>query len=90
MSNETARIVCVRLHPFAAEEMNEYEQEELSSYGDGVYAAEKLIDRRKRKNGKTEYLVKWRGWSSQHNTWEVGCANEPFEMVFCRIIFVSF
>ena len=53
--------------------MNDYEQEMLSSYGDGVYAAEKLIDRRKRKNGKIEYLVKWRGWASSDNTWEVGC-----------------
>lgn len=36
-------------------------QGELSSYGDNVYAAEKLIDRRKR-NRKIEYLVKWKDW----------------------------
>uniref|UniRef100_A0A914CX87 Chromo domain-containing protein n=1 Tax=Acrobeloides nanus TaxID=290746 RepID=A0A914CX87_9BILA len=37
--------------------------------GDQVYAAETLLKERKR-NGKTEYLVKWKGWSTKHNTWE--------------------
>ncbi|CAF0915580.1 unnamed protein product [Didymodactylos carnosus] len=34
-----------------------------------VYAAEKLL-RRRRYKGKTEYLVKWKGWKTRHNTWE--------------------
>ena len=37
--------------------------------GERVYAAEFLMKRRSRR-GKTEYLVKWQGWSSNHNTWE--------------------
>lgn len=34
-----------------------------------IYIAEALLKERKRK-GKTEYLVKWRGWSAKHNSWE--------------------
>ncbi|XP_022101852.1 uncharacterized protein LOC110985256 isoform X2 [Acanthaster planci] len=34
-----------------------------------VYIVEALKGKRKRK-GKAEYLVKWKGWSNKHNTWE--------------------
>lgn len=34
-----------------------------------VFAVEALLKERKRK-GKTEYLVKWKGWGNKHNTWE--------------------
>uniref|UniRef100_A0A915M1T2 NAD(P)H-hydrate epimerase n=1 Tax=Meloidogyne javanica TaxID=6303 RepID=A0A915M1T2_MELJA len=37
--------------------------------GDRVYAAERLLQIRTRK-GQQEYLVKWKGWSAKHNTWE--------------------
>ena len=37
--------------------------------GDGAFVAEKLLERRIRK-GKEEYLVKWRGWPKEWNTWE--------------------
>ncbi|XP_015277960.1 PREDICTED: chromobox protein homolog 2 [Gekko japonicus] len=43
--------------------------EELSSVGEQVFAAECILSKRLRK-GKVEYLVKWRGWSSKHNSWE--------------------
>ncbi|CAB3401654.1 unnamed protein product [Caenorhabditis bovis] len=36
---------------------------------DGVFAVEELLKSRKVK-GKLQYLVKWQGWSSKHNTWE--------------------
>lgn len=42
---------------------------ELSAVGERVFAAEKILKKRKRK-GKTEFQVKWRGWSSKYNTWE--------------------
>lgn len=42
---------------------------ELSDIGEQVYAAEELKQKRIRK-GKVEYLVKWKGWSNKHNTWE--------------------
>uniref|UniRef100_A0A8C7YCS4 Chromobox 2 n=1 Tax=Oryzias sinensis TaxID=183150 RepID=A0A8C7YCS4_9TELE len=34
-----------------------------------VFDAECILSKRSRK-GKFEYLVKWRGWSSKHNSWE--------------------
>ncbi|KAM6898218.1 chromobox protein homolog 2-like isoform 4-T4 [Lycodopsis pacificus] len=34
-----------------------------------VFDAECILSKRLRK-GKFEYLVKWRGWSSKHNSWE--------------------
>ncbi|XP_075227913.1 histone-lysine N-methyltransferase SUV39H2-like isoform X1 [Lycorma delicatula] len=42
-----------------------------------VYEVEKILDY-KNINNKPMYLVKWKGWASQHNTWEpyenlVGC-----------------
>ncbi|RDD37946.1 Chromobox protein-like protein 7 [Trichoplax sp. H2] len=36
---------------------------------DDVYEAEQILKRRTRK-GIIEYLVKWKGWSPKHNTWE--------------------
>lgn len=37
--------------------------------GDRVYAAERIIKKRIKK-GCVEYLVKWKGWTPKHNTWE--------------------
>lgn len=37
--------------------------------GDSVFAAERIMKRRIRKN-KVEYYVKWKGWKPKHNTWE--------------------
>lgn len=38
---------------------------------DDVYTAEMLLDRRKKKNGPVEYLVKWKGWDKpSDNSWE--------------------
>ncbi|KAL6725487.1 hypothetical protein Aduo_007537 [Ancylostoma duodenale] len=34
-----------------------------------VFAVEALLKERRRK-GKVEYLVKWKGWGNKHNTWE--------------------
>lgn len=42
---------------------------ELSNVGDRVFAAERILRKRIRR-GNPEYLVKWKGWSTKHNTWE--------------------
>lgn len=45
------------------------EEEEQLDSDQQVYAAEELQQKRMRK-GKVEYLVKWKGWTPKHNTWE--------------------
>ena len=37
--------------------------------GDQVFAAE-AITKKRVKEGRTQYLVKWKGWSPKHSTWE--------------------
>jgi len=36
---------------------------------DEEYVVEKIVDKRKR-NGNIEYLIKWKDWSAEDNTWE--------------------
>ena len=35
-----------------------------------MYSVEKIVKTRVCKDGKTEYLLKWKGYSSKHNSWE--------------------
>ncbi|GFQ73692.1 chromobox protein homolog 6 [Trichonephila clavata] len=44
---------------------------ELSNLGDsdGVFTAE-CIQKKRIRRGRVEYLIKWKGWSQKHNTWE--------------------
>lgn len=44
-------------------------QHKMEITDDRVYAAERIMKKRVRA-GKVEYLVKWKGWSTRHNTWE--------------------
>ncbi|XP_023480161.1 chromodomain Y-like protein isoform X1 [Equus przewalskii] len=36
----------------------------------GTYQVERIVDKRKNKKGKTEYLVRWKGYDSEDDTWE--------------------
>uniref|UniRef100_A0A1A7YBL5 Chromobox homolog 8b n=1 Tax=Iconisemion striatum TaxID=60296 RepID=A0A1A7YBL5_9TELE len=56
---------------------------ELSAVGERVFAAESIIKRRIRK-GRSEYLVKWKGWSPKYSTWE------PEENILDSRLFVAF
>lgn len=31
---------------------------------------ERIVDKRRNKKGKTEYLVRWKGYDSEDDTWE--------------------
>jgi hypothetical protein len=45
----------------------------IDAEGDVVFFVETILDHRLRKSGRkniTEYLIKWRGYSHEHNTWE--------------------
>jgi hypothetical protein len=44
----------------------------LRSYGDDVYEVEELRDRRQNDNNQWEYLVKWKGYGEEENSWEAG------------------
>ncbi|GAB1298082.1 Chromodomain Y-like protein [Apodemus speciosus] len=35
-----------------------------------LYEVESIVDKRKNKKGKTEYLVRWKGYDSEDDTWE--------------------
>ena len=40
------------------------------TYDEEIYSVEKIVKTRVCKDGKTEYLLKWKGYSSKHNSWE--------------------
>jgi hypothetical protein len=44
----------------------------LRSYGDDVYEVDEILDRRRTEDDQWEYLVKWKGYNQEENSWEVG------------------
>ena len=45
-------------------------EHKLGSHGDDVYFVDKIVNHRKNKEDKWEYLVKWTGYDDSENTWE--------------------
>ena len=52
-------------------------QESSNDKTQGEYVVEKVVKKRVTKNGKTQYLLKWKGYGSEENTWE------PVEHIYC-------
>ena len=55
--------------PVLEESTTPIQEMEEHQLGEQVFAAEAITKKRVRK-GKTEYFVKWKGWSPKHSTWE--------------------
>ena len=59
--------------PSEAVEVDEEAVEEESESDGDTYEVHAIINSRTTSDGTVEYLIKWRGWGPQHNTWEPAC-----------------
>ncbi|GKT34907.1 hypothetical protein ADUPG1_008172 [Aduncisulcus paluster] len=59
------------LHNVYIDEVRDYFFEQYDSDAGDIYEVENIIGKRAKGGGKTEYLVKWRGFKESESTWEL-------------------
>ena len=57
--------------------------------GKDTYEPEKIIGQRIAKGGVTQFLVKWVGWETKHNTWEPLVTGAP-SLASCEDMIADF
>mmetsp|Transcript_38263 Transcript_38263/g.62209 ORF Transcript_38263/g.62209 Transcript_38263/m.62209 type:complete len:243 (-) Transcript_38263:167-895(-) len=69
------KVTSKKRHKMKEEEEEEEEEEEgdgSDDLGEDVYEVESILDMRRMADGSREFLVSWKGYGEDENTWETG------------------